>query len=292
MTTTKKYSAKSADERDAAVKAALARVTEAVANIKSSDEWKAYLKVASRFHRYSFNNVILMTLQAADRGMAPLSHIAGFKTWLTMDRCVRKGEKGLQIFAPVIAKREETDKQTGVTAEVRKLVGFRLTSVFDYQQTDGEPLPAAPVFDQPKGKAPSGLIDALIAHAGRLGYTVSFGKTGHAEGYTQPLTHQIVISEGLPNDAARASVLAHELAHATLHADADYDYTAHRGTAETEAEGVAFVVAEFYGLEVGNSSAGYIAGWAPDTETLMKVGQRITSTAKAIIDGTVEAVTE
>lgn len=294
MTTTKnRKPVRSSEDRDAAVKAAFEKVATAVAEIRSSDDWKRYLATAARFHKYSFNNVMLMTIQAEERGMAPVTRVAGFKAWLEHGRHVRKGEKGLQIFAPIIVKREDEDGNVG-----RKLIGYRLTTVFDIQQTEGDEIADRPTFDQPTGKAPTGLIPALIDFAAEKGYSVSFGSTGRegVEGYTDPRTKSIVISTDLANDAARASVLAHEVAHSMLHCDGDpveagWEYVAHRGTAETEAEGVSFVVAEFYGLEVGNSSAGYIAGWAPEAETILKVGARITATAKAIIDGTVEGVT-
>lgn len=110
----------------------------------------------SKFHNYSFNNTLLIAMQRPDATL-----VAGYNAWKNkFNRYVKKGEKGIQIIAPAPVKereeREKIDKDTGLTVlnesgepeiEVveRVIPRFRVTTVFDYAQTDGEPLPTLEV---------------------------------------------------------------------------------------------------------------------------------------------------
>jgi antirestriction protein ArdC len=93
-----------------------------------------YLSAMARFHRYSFNNVMLIYTQREDA-----SHVAGFHSWRKLNRFVRKGEKGILILAPMIFKNAEAE--TAKTDEEKTIVRFKAAYVFDVSQTDGEPLP-------------------------------------------------------------------------------------------------------------------------------------------------------
>src|ERR1700688_3372453 len=93
-----------------------------------------YLAAMARFHRYSFNNIMLIYTQREDA-----SHVAGFHSWRKLGRCVRKGEKGILILAPMIFK--HTEAETAKTDEEKTIVRFKAAYVFDVSQTDGEPLP-------------------------------------------------------------------------------------------------------------------------------------------------------
>ena len=96
-----------------------------------SDQLTALLKTMARFHKYSWHNVCLIATQCPTA-----TRVAGFQTWRTMGRFVRKGEKGIAILAPIIGRREaESDDDNA-----RMVKGFRAAYVFDVEQTDGEPL--------------------------------------------------------------------------------------------------------------------------------------------------------
>ena len=96
-----------------------------------SDQLTALLKTMARFHKYSWHNVCLISTQRPTA-----TRVAGFQTWRTMGRFVRKGEKGIAIMAPIVGRREaESDGDNA-----RTVVGFRAAYVFDVEQTDGEPL--------------------------------------------------------------------------------------------------------------------------------------------------------
>ncbi len=294
-----------AEQRGAAVAEAHAAIAEAVADITSGEEWKRYLAFGARFHHYSFNNVVLMLTQAEKRNMAPLSRIAGFSTWQNLGHPVRKGEHGLRIFAPMTVTIKEGEKGYVPGERRTKMIGFKMVSVFDVQQvTDPETVPDDPTTRLATSgaahQAPKGLWEGLETLAGRNGYTVRWGDTKPAEGWTDPDKKEIVIdaTHRVPEAMGRAvAILIHEVAHMLLHTEPDpktgdvYDYRRHRGMAETEAEGTAYVVATCYGMDLGQTSAGYVAHWSKgDAEQIVRAGGRIMATARKIIDGTAEFV--
>lgn len=268
-------------ERDARLTEAQDMLASEISKIRTSAEWIAWLRVMGRFHNYSFNNMLLIAAQSETRGFTA-TRCAGFGTWKTLNRMVRKGEKGLKIFRPNIVKIRPDEKGYVAGQNRTKCVGFSVTVTFDVSQTDGEDLPARPTYTHAEGDAPAGMWDALVAHALAIGYPVTVGKTGQADGLTTKTG--IVISERLDSDARRCVVLAHEIGHAHLHMADDYDYRGHRGEAETEAESIAFVFGDYFGVNSGTEPFHYIASWMPDAETLSKVGQRVIKTVHAMIE--------
>ena len=286
--TRKTYTPASADEKKAAVEAAHAKIAEQVAAITTSEDWKSWLRQAARFHTYSFGNMLLMTAQAEQRGMDEITRVAGFHAWKDLGRSVKKGETGLRILRPISVVIKPGEKGYVEGLKKSRLVGFGLTSVFDLQQTEGEPLAARPTFTYPEGEVPEGFLDRLHALADTWGFPIRTGVTangGQADGHTDPVRKEIVMSPRLVGkDARYAGTAIHELAHSQLHMEEGYDYAEHRGTAETEAESVAFVVGEYFGLDMGTESFHYVAGWGKDPAVVLKAGQRIMTTARKIID--------
>ena len=108
------------------------QLTEGIANLTSSTQWQDYLNFQSRFHRYSFGNVLLIALQRPDA-----TRVAGFNAWKKSNRFVRKGEKAIWILAPMVYKNPDAEE-----GEVDRVIrGFKFVPVFDVAQTDGEELP-------------------------------------------------------------------------------------------------------------------------------------------------------
>jgi hypothetical protein len=97
-----------------------------------------------------------------------------------------------------------------------------------------------------------------------------------------PGARVIALAPGLSDDQ-RAKTLAHELGHALLlHGHGDL----RREEEEAEAEGVAFVVTAWAGLDTSGYSFGYVADWAgrKDGAALVRrVGATIQKAAAAII---------
>ena len=113
----------------------LEKLQRGVLQLASTDQWRSWLTTQSRFHRYSFNNVLLIASQRPEA-----TQVAGFKTWLSLNRCVRKGEHAIWILAPRTRKEQlEEDPNNAKTI----VTGFHAVPVFDLAQTDGDPLPDA-----------------------------------------------------------------------------------------------------------------------------------------------------
>lgn len=250
-----------------------AELESGVAALIDSDAWQAWLTVASKFHNYSFNNSMLIMLQCPNA-----THVAGFRRWQELGRQVRKGEKSIGIFAP--STRKVKDDITG--EESRRVIGFRVVSVFDISQTDGDPLPAEPMPVLLQGDAPAGLWDAVAGILAANEFTLSRGDTGHANGWTRHSTKEIMVKDSL-SDAAAVKTLIHECAHMMLHNSDEFDYFAHRGIAEVEAESVAYIVASVHGLQTDDYSLPYVAGWGQDVAVITATAARVIKTARAIL---------
>ena len=270
-------------------------LTDQIAALRTGQDWQRWLTVAARFHNYSFNNVLLI---AAQRPGA--TAVAGYEAWKALGRQVDKGQRGIQILAPVVrrtaaadppaveaatAGAPQTSDQTGVDPQERALAGgarhvagFRVAHVFDVTQTSGAPLPERPVPRLLAGQAPSGLWDVLTEQVQTRGFTLERGPClgGLANGLTNYLTRTVTVRADV-DDAQAVKTLAHELAHVLLHdpaagaaagpGDPHPAGTADsagqcRGTVEVEAESVAYLVTASHGLDSGAYTFPYVANWA------------------------------
>jgi antirestriction protein ArdC len=232
-----------------------------------SDNLTALLKTMGRFHRYSMHNVCLIVSQRPTA-----TRVAGFQTWRTLGRFVRRGEKGIAILAPIVGRRDTTVPADG---DPKTVVGFRAAYVFDVEQTDGEPLAEAA---QAAGD-PGMRTRALEAMITAQGITVEHvndldGAYGTSSG------GRIQILNGLA-PAAEFSVLVHEYAHELLHRSSDRPDS--RDTRELEAEAVAFVVGHAVGLDVTDAARDYIHLYRGDSTALAQSLERIQRTASAIV---------
>ena len=118
------------------LRAAHDKLLSAVEEIVSGDDWRRMLKVASKFHRYSFNNQLMIFMQRPDATL-----VAGFNRWKSLDRCVKKGEKGIAIFAPCRYKTKIEDDD-GSETSLQQIRGFRVVYVFDTLSRDSRECPA------------------------------------------------------------------------------------------------------------------------------------------------------
>jgi hypothetical protein len=89
----------------------------------------------AKFRNYSFGNIMLIARQRPDA-----THVAGFRTWNSLGRFVRRGEKGIFILAPMIGNKrnkEESAEQNADAKETqRTLYCFRAVYVFDRLSRD------------------------------------------------------------------------------------------------------------------------------------------------------------
>ena len=88
-----------------------------------SDALTNYLTAMSRFHNYSFGNVLEIARQ-----MPTATRVAGFWAWKNLGRSVNAGAKGIRILAPIVGVRRKKDKEAekDITKQnERVLLGFR-----------------------------------------------------------------------------------------------------------------------------------------------------------------------
>ena len=261
---------------------AMSMLEQGVREVIDGGEWKAMLSTMSRFHAYSWRNCLLIHQQ-----MPGATKVAGYKDWQRkFKRNVRKGEKGIDILAPIIRKRDDEDEDSIYMA------GVRTVRVFDIAQTEGEELPT--VCHELTGAVDGygGLISALVEASP---CPVTFAHVeGEAHGFYSHDTRSITVDDGMAEEQT-VKTLVHEIAHATLHAmpckpgdlggDELAGYVAAQGSREIEAESVAFVVSDWLGIDSSDYSFGYVAAWAGGDEDKVKASlEAIRKGSAAIID--------
>jgi antirestriction protein ArdC len=256
------------------VSASLLQLEKAVEGIQSSDAFRAYLTAQARFHHYSWGNVLLILAQRPDA-----TRVAGYRTWQSLDRQVKRGEKAIRIIAPAYYKKKERDEQTGEDIE-KQVPFFRSASVFDVSQTDGASLPEipVPVLDSEAGSELYARLEGVALTEG-LRVTIgheSFLQRATMMGFYERDNRAIYLREAA--QLQKTKTLAHELAH---------HFAGHQvsgSESETEAEAVSYVVLAHHGLDSGERSFPYIATWSQDKAVLKAALATIQTLSTAIID--------
>jgi hypothetical protein len=243
-----------------------------------SETLTAYLGAMARFHNYSFGNIL-----AIARQRPAATRVAGFGTWKEMGRFVKKGEKGIQILAPMIGYRrrrdaEEQEPSSNTDAKpAPMLIGFRAVYVFDIAQTEGEELPE---FDRTITGEVGTQRDRLIAFLAALDIKLEFNER-IAPALGVSYGGKIAILPG-QSKAEEFTTLVHETAHELLHRAERRTFTT-QTIRETEAEAVAFIVGQAVGLEMGNASSDYIQMYAGNAALLAESLEVIQRTSAVIL---------
>lgn len=220
------------------------------------------------FHSYSMCNTLLILCQRSN-----VTLCASFKTWSDKGRSVNKGEKGLQIFVPIFAKKEE-DETTS------RLVGWKIGNVFDYSQTNGKDIEIGH-SELVKGKAEITLDDLSKLFPD---YPIIFDAgIRHESGYCNAKKEIHLTPHH--KEIARIATYLHELAHIelghTAEGWAEIEHNTPRDIRELEAEAVSFIVGDILGVE-NNMSPLYIAQWKGDKTKMENSGKKILATAERI----------
>lgn len=265
-----------------------AQLTAAVEDLANSDAWRRMLEIAARMPSYSPSNVLLIAAQRPDA-----TRVAGYGTWRSLGRQVRKGEKGIAILAPCLSRtREERDTSREAPAPDeavttrRELRGFRLVHIFDVTQTEGDPLPDV----EPElltGSAPDQLWDDLVRMVETDGFAVERGDCGGANGVTRFDSRTVRVRDDV-EPAQAVKTLAHELGHIRAGHEKRFlgaygRSVACRGIAEVEAESIAYLVTVAAGLDCGAYSVPYVAGWSDgDAAVLRETASRVIEVAARV----------
>ena len=267
-----------------------------VENIFTGDKYAQYLQTMSKFHRYSFNNTLLIAMQRPDATL-----VTGYRNWQSMGRQVKKGEKGITILAPAPIKRKREQEILDQnnkplldgngkpkTEEVEVLIPrFKPTTVFDISQTDGEPIETLAPEELTEAVADYELFMKAITEVSPV--PIRFDEIeGEAKGYYHSVDKEIVIQKGM-SDSQTIKTAIHETGHARIH---DKDLMAEQGiekdrlTKEVEAESVAYCVCSAFGVDTSEYSFPYIAGWSSgrDMKELKTSMDTIRKTAGEMID--------
>lgn len=268
------------------IKEITAGIEQGIKELFESDRYRQYLSTMSRFHKYSLNNVMLIHSQRPDATL-----VAGFNKWKNQfGRHVKKGERGIQILAPVPFKKKVDevkldphtkapmlDKDGNLVKEEKEVSVpmFKVVSVFDVSQTDGKPLPVLAhslsgdvqqyeVFMEALRRTSP--VPIVIAHTDR-----------DVDGFFDLTAQQITIQDGM-SQVQTICAGVHEIAHSKLH---NYDKMTEladdgvtvlapeekdRHTEEVEAESISYAVCQYFGIETADNSFGYIASWSQGKE--------------------------
>ena len=248
-----------------------------------SESLTAYLNAMARFHNYSFGNVLSIARQKPDA-----TRVAGIRAWNELGRFVKKGEKGIQILAPVVGhrrKKSETEQDGEAENKVKPqpvLIGFRAVYVFDVSQTEGAALPE---FDHSVSGDVGGHRDRLIDFLNQQNVALEFNeKIAPALGVSYGGKIALLPGQSKPEEF---TTLVHETAHELLH-KAERRTMTTATVRETEAEAVAFIVGQAIGLEVGSSSADYIQLYHGDVALLTESLEVIQRTSAVILGAITE----
>lgn len=262
-------------------------IEQGIKDLFQSDRYTQYLRTMSRFHRYSVNNTMLIYMQKPNATL-----VAGFNKWRDQfSRNVMRGQKGIKIIAPTPFKKkieeEKLDPDTKapiLDADGRvimeekgiKIPMYKVVSVFDVSQTEGKPLPTLANDLMGNVKQYEIFMEALRRSSS---VPLAFeGMEPSTDGYFSEKNQRIAIRSGM-SEVQTVSAAVHEITHATLHnyeqarlTAAEGDETAEppkpkdRRTEEVEAESVSYAVCQYYGIQTGDNSFGYIASWSKDKE--------------------------
>lgn len=247
---------------------------EAIEELRTSEGWQRWLSVRRRFHRYSFWNQLLIALQCPEA-----SYVTGFRRWLELGYAVRKGERGIRIWAPCPPSKKKIKQweEEGGDPHDRPRTFFRLVAVFDRSQVDPLPeFPGGPVDLEPPASQPitgdglAHLLDPLSQLAGSVGYAFRVEEIdGRAEGLCHRGEKWIAVEKVGENFSPNAQIAVgiHELAHALVVVDRqENDPKLTRAQEEVVVECVAFTICASLGLDTSGSSIPYMTGWSKDDE--------------------------
>lgn len=263
-----------AEARKAEMEEITSKLEKGVKDIFDGANYQQYLNFCAKLPRYSANNQILIMMQKPDATMCQ-----SFTNWKEVNRHVRKGEKGIRILAPAPYKMQKEQEKVDASGKavldkdgepVKETVevtinAFKPVSTFDISQTEGEPIPT-PGVDELTGSV-EGYETLLAAIKEVVPVPISFEQIeSGAKGFYHLEENRIVVQEGM-SEAQTVKTLLHEASHQALHSKEAMDSAGEKKSKnqkETEAESVAYVVCQHYGIDTSDYSFPYVATWSAD----------------------------
>lgn len=283
------------------VKALSVHLKDGIKQYLNSDQYKLFLDAMSKFHRYSPKNVQMILAQKPDAEL-----IAPAGRWKSeFERFPAKGSKAIYIwdYREKLSKTSDGEVIVDENGKSKKESYFVLSPKFDVSQTTGKDIPKA-VYELEDGKAfdqvhAANLYRSLKSVSETKGVPVSFESISNgANGFYSPMEHAITINKGM-GQTQTLKTLIHEMAHSDLHNNKAREAHAYTySNQELQAESVAYVVAQHYGIDTSSYSFGYLANWSndkvglSDLEAQLKVVHIEAKDLITRIDTTMEKVVE
>jgi len=230
------------------------------------------LEAYRAFHNFSIGNQLLALGQCYSRGIKP-APLATFKTWEKRGRRIKKGEKAISLYMPMIGKKEKTNDK-GQTEE-STFAFFRMVNRwFILSQTDGDTFDDMSLVQWDKEKALKAL-DIQMTDFDSI--------NGNIQGFARG--RQVAIN---PLAQLPFKTLFHEMAHVLLgHTDevamAAHDETIPACLMEVEAESVAMLCLASLNMDGMEYCRGYIQNWISTESIPEKSCRKIMSVADKIL---------
>ena len=252
------------------------KVVKNVQTIVSNGEYKKYLRFQNQFTKYSFNNIVLIYSQFPDA-----TKVAGKAKWKEIGRELIEGAKRIQITAGMPAQGKTKVKKIIDGKEVEEeqtynYIAYKQVYVYDISQTVGEPIPLQ--IKMLDSENMGSFFDKLKQFSKFPIYEENL--YGGLKGFYSPKNKTITIDKKLSIDA-KVAVLLHELTHGIFE---DYDYKTDKKFSETFVESVAYIVADYFGLDNSMCSFNYITKYANgNPNILIDLGTKIKKCASEFI---------
>lgn len=275
------------EQKQAKLRAAHDMLERGVESFRDSDQYRAYLTFLAQHTRtFSFKNTLLIYSQ-----MPSATLVMGFRQWQAHNRAVKNGEHGLMILVPSTYKKDKGEARPEAVDDSPEELGVRFITgyVFDVSQTEGDLVPE--IIHELRGTSDEirDLRATITRVLGSDGYEVGEEHlVGKHYGYVSKETDRVVTREGV-DDLQAVKTLIHEKAHVAMHVGLPLDEIP-KEQRELEAESVAFVVLNYYGLDTSDYSLSYVASWSGgDISRIQASAERVHHAASSIIDA-MEAV--
>lgn len=233
-----------------------------------SENYLSYLKFASQFHSYSFRNLMLIKSQ-----MPHASRVASFNKWSELGGFVKKGEKALKVLAPLLVKDQKSEN-----AEDKRLVGYKLVSVFDISQVENVELMKAPIYADSDAH-----LDLYLMLKGQVeAQGIKVVEVDRGDGWFGSFNGSEIKIAGQLKNHDKALTLIHEMAHWKLkHMDEQKHLS--RAEMECQAESTCFIVAEALGMKA-EVSKDYLLSYGTDAKMFLKNLDQIFKCSQIILD--------
>lgn len=235
------------------------------------------------FHRYSLGNQALAMFEMTLRGI-PIGPISSFNGWKKAGRKVKKGEKAIALWMPVV-KKDVIRKDDGTEEEAARRFFVMKNNWFALAQTepvDPEnpgtvPTPETPEWDRGMALENLGITEVPFEMP-----------DGNCQGYARPSLAEIAVS---PIAAMPWKTTFHEMAHCLLHSKEEGAFVdsgqCDLSIKEAEAESVAFLCCATLGLPGLEEARGYVQKWmgssAKADEFTKKSAARVFAAADKIL---------